>query len=114
MSLSSLKDLYLDELNVLYAAESQMIRVMPRLVDAARAPELREVLTKHCEESRLHLERLQLIFTHWGQRVPPGDSPAISGIVQEGDARLNQETTADVRDAGIIGIAQRIEHYDLA
>ena len=64
MSLESLKDLYLDELGGLYAAEMQMIRALPRLVDETRAPKLRELLSKHCEESHLHLERLQLIFTH--------------------------------------------------
>lgn len=114
MSLGSLKDLYLDELRDLYAAEMQMIRALPRLVDEARAPELRDLLSKHCEESRLHLERLQLIFTHWGQRVPSSTCAAIAGIVQEADERLTQLTTADVRDAAIIGIAQRIEHYEIA
>ncbi|HXI32412.1 MAG TPA: DUF892 family protein, partial [Vicinamibacterales bacterium] len=68
MALASLKDLYFDELGDLYDAETQMIRTLPRLVEAARAPELREALKKHCDESRLHLERLELIFTHWGER----------------------------------------------
>ena len=114
MSLGSLKDLYLDELGDLYAAEMQMIRALPRLVDETRAPKLRELLSKHCEESRLHLERLQLIFTHWGRRVPSTTCAGIAGIVQEADERLNQLTTDDVRDAAIIGIAQRIEHYEIA
>jgi ferritin-like metal-binding protein YciE len=114
MSLGSLKDLYLDELRDLYAAEVQMIRTLPRLVDAARAPELRDLLSKHGEQSRLHLERLQLIFTHWGQRIPSSTCAGIAGIVQEADERLNQLTTDDVRDAAVIGIAQRIEHYEIA
>ena len=114
MSLGSLKDLYLDELGGLYAAETQMIRTLPRLVDETRAPKLRELLSKHCEESRLHLERLQLIFTHWGRRVPSTTCAGIAGIVQEADDRLNQLTTDDARDAAIIGIAQRIEHYEIA
>jgi ferritin-like metal-binding protein YciE len=114
MSIGSLKDLYLDELGTVYAAEVQMIRALSRLVDEARAPELRDLLAKHCEESRLHLERLQLIFTHWGQRVPSSTCVGIAGIVQEADERLNQLTTDDVRDAAIIGMAQRIEHYEIA
>ena len=114
MSLGSLKDLYLDELGDLYAAEIQMIRALPRLVDETRAPQLRELLSKHCEESRLHLERLQLIFTHWGRRVPSTTCAGVAGIVQEADERLNRLTTDDVRDAAIIGIAQRIEHYEIA
>src|SRR5262245_1974120 len=110
----SLKDVYFDELEALYDAETQMIRELPRLSEAARAPDLREALTKHCEESRLHLERLELIFTHWGERRRSRNCAGVAGIVQEADERLNQPATDDARDASIIGIAQRIEHYEIA
>jgi ferritin-like metal-binding protein YciE len=114
MAIVSLKDLYLDELADLYDAESQMIRALPRLVDAAQAPELKETLAKHCNESRLHLERLQLIFTHWGEKVRSGRCAGLAGIVQEADDRVNDAETGDARDAAIIGVAQRIEHYEIA
>lgn len=114
MPMKSLKDLYLDELSDLYDAETQMIRTLPRLAEAARAPDLREILRKHAEESRLHLERLELIFTHWGERRRSKPCAGLAGIVQEADDRLNQDATEDARDAAIIGIAQRIEHYEIA
>ena len=115
MPIGSLKDLYIDELGDLYDAETQEIRELPRFAEAARAPELREALKKHCEESRLHLERLELIFTHWGERNRRSKPCAgLAGIVQEADDRLNQEATDDARDAAIIGVAQRIEHYEIA
>lgn len=115
MAWASLKDLYLAELADLYAAEAQMLRALPRLADAARASELRDLLQKHYEESRLHLERLQLIFTHWGERFPAaGSSVGIAGIVQQAEERLNEQTTDDVRDAAIIGAVQRAEHYEIA
>jgi ferritin-like metal-binding protein YciE len=114
MTNGSLKDLYLDELSDLYAAETQAIRTLPRLRDAARAPELREALTRRYEEARLHLERLQLIFTHWGERRPARTSAGLAAIVQEADARLNHHATADARDAVVIGAAERIEHYEMA
>lgn len=114
MGLGSLKALYLDELGGLYDAETQTIRTLARLAECARAPELREILTRHCEESRLHLERLQLIFTHWGEPVLSRPCGGVAGIVQEADDRLNQPATPDARDAAIIGAAQRIEHYQIA
>jgi len=114
MVLASLKDLYFDELGDLYDAETQMIRTLPRLVDAARAPELRDALKRHCDESRLHLERLELIFTHWGERRRSKPCAGLAGIVQEADERLHDVTTDDARDAAIIGVAQRIEHYEMA
>src|SRR5213592_3575007 len=114
MAISSLKDLYIDELACLYDAETQMVRTLPRLAEAARAPDLREALVRHCQESRLHLERLELIFTHWGERRRSRPCPGMAGIVQEADGRLHEEATDDVRDAAIIGVAQRIEHYEIA
>lgn len=114
MSLASLKDLYFDELGDLYDAETQIIRALPRLAEAARAPELRAALKKHGDESRLHLERLELIFTHWGEPRRSKPCAGLAGIVQEADERLNQEATDDVKDAAIVGVAQRIEHYEIA
>jgi ferritin-like metal-binding protein YciE len=114
MGIGSLKELYLDELADLYDAETQAIRALSRFSDFARAPELRDVLGRHAQESRLHLERLQLIFTHWGERARPRTCAALAGIVQEADDRVNQATTRDVRDAAIVGAAQRMDHYAIA
>jgi ferritin-like metal-binding protein YciE len=114
MSVGSLQDLYFDELGTLYDAEIQMLRALPRICEAAHAPELRETLASHCRESRLHLERIDLIFTHWRERRPLRSSAGLAGLVQEADERLNQETTRDARDVAIIGLAQRIEHYEIA
>src|SRR5438067_6523860 len=114
MAIGSLRDLYIDELGDLYDAETQMLRTLPQLVEQTRAPELRDALTNHCDESRLHLERLDLIFTHWGERRKARPCAGLAGIVQEADDRLNEVTTDDARDAAIIGVAQRIEHYEIA
>lgn len=114
MALGSLKDLYLDELATLYDAELQAVRALPRLSESAHAPELRHLLTRHGDQSRLHLERIELIFTHWGERRPLRSSSGFTGIVQEADERLKQEATPDARDVAIIAMAQRIEHYEIA
>jgi ferritin-like metal-binding protein YciE len=114
MGIRSLKDLYLEELADLYDAETQMIKTLPRLVELAHSQDLRQALGHHCAESRLHLERLQLIFTHWGERVRSHACAGIAGIVQEAYERLNEPATPDALDAEIIGIAQRMEHYEMA
>jgi ferritin-like metal-binding protein YciE len=114
MASASLTDVYLEELATLYDAEIQALRILPLLHDAARSPKLREALTRHCDETRLHVERLQLIFTHWGGQAAPGRSLGLAGIVQESDERLNDGATDEARDAVVIGLAQRLEHYEIA
>ncbi len=114
MRTGSIKELYLDELADLYDAEEQTILMLPRLRDAARTPELREALKRHCDETRLHLERLQLIFTHWGERQRPHPCAGLAGIVQEADDRVNGLPTGELRDAAIVAATLRIEHYEMA
>lgn len=111
---SSLKDLYLDELGELWDSETQKILMLASLAEAARTPELRATLEKQCLEARLHLERLDLIFTHWGEMRRARRCAGIAGIVQEADDRLNDPATQSARDAIIVGMARRIAHYDMA
>src|SRR5207237_9914862 len=99
MAIGSLRDLYIDELGDLYDAETQMLRTLPQLVEQTRAPELRDALTKHCDESRLHLERLDLIFPHWGERRKARPCAGLAGIVPAAAARLPAMTTAGARAA---------------
>jgi ferritin-like metal-binding protein YciE len=114
MASGALTDVYLDELATLYDAEAEALRLLPRLRDAARGLKLRDALTRHCDETRLHVERLQLIFTHWGGHAGRGRAAGVTGIVQEADERLNEPATDDARDALVIGLAQRLEHYEIA
>lgn len=114
MSMGSLKELYLDELNELYDTEAQKILMLPRLAEAAHAPELRAALVKQGRDAQLHLERLDLIFTHWGVARRAGRCLGLAGIVQEADNRLNEPATHPARDAAIFGAAHRIAHYEIA
>jgi ferritin-like metal-binding protein YciE len=114
MPMGSLKELYLDELGDLCDAETQTILTLPRLAEAARAPELRDALTKQCQEARLHLERLELIFTHWGETRRSRHCAWLAGFVQEADDRLHEPATDITRDAAIIGAAHRFAHYGIA
>jgi ferritin-like metal-binding protein YciE len=114
MPTGSLKELYLDELGDLYDSETQKILMLPRLAEAARSSELRDALAKQCQEARLHLERLDLIFTHWGEERRTRRCAGLAGIVQEADDRVNDPATDLARDVAIIGAAHRIAHYEIA
>ena len=38
----------------------------------------------------------------------------MKGLIKEGEVLLKAEGDPDVRDAGLIGAAQRVEHYEIA
>jgi len=114
MAIQSLKDLYFDELGDLCDVEEQVERALARMAEAARAPELRDALIRHCRESRLHLERLELIFTHWGESRRPRRCEGMAAIIHENDHRLDELMANAARDAAIVGAAHRIGHYEIA
>jgi ferritin-like metal-binding protein YciE len=111
---NSLEALYLDELSHLYDAESRGLRLLWRLQEATRTPALRQVLRRRCDESRLRIERLELIFTHWGVRVTPRSCLGLMGIIEEADDRLHESTTAEVNDVVVVAIARQMEHHQMA
>jgi ferritin-like metal-binding protein YciE len=114
MPMGSLKELYFDELCDLYDAETQKMLTLARFAEAARMKDLRDALIAQCLEARLHLERLQLIFTHWGETRRSRRCAGFAVIVQEADDRLNEPTTDVAREATIIGAAFRIAHHEIA
>jgi ferritin-like metal-binding protein YciE len=114
MAIGSLKDIYLAELNALYEAALEVARVLPRLAEAADDAALRLALARHADDARMHRERLDPIFTHWGERHGSRRCAGLTGIVQEADERLHEAQTVEARDAAILGAAQQIQHYEIA
>jgi ferritin-like metal-binding protein YciE len=117
MATVTLRDLWEKELQDLYAVEQKILDALPDLIAGASAPELREALEKHLQRTKVHVERLDLIFDQAGltagARVRSGSS-GIDSIVRAGSERIRMEGAPDVRDAAIIAAAQHVEHYEMA
>ena len=111
---TSLRDLYIEELQDLYSAEGQIIDALPQMSAAATTPDLKGAFDEHLEQTRVQRERLELIFKALGKR--PGDQPCagMEGLLNEGRERLRQDGPDDVKDAALIAAAQRVEHYEMA
>ncbi|GAA5121033.1 DUF892 family protein [Luteolibacter yonseiensis] len=56
---NSLEDILAAEIQDLYSAETQLIKGLPKLAQAASYTELVAAFEAHLEETRSHLERLQ-------------------------------------------------------
>jgi ferritin-like metal-binding protein YciE len=114
MNLKSLNALYVLELHALYNAEQQILKALPRLIDAAHSAELKNALTTHRDETRLHVNRLEEVFDMHAESPKGEASPGIEAILKEGDQLLKAHADNAVRDAAIISAAQRVEHYEIA
>lgn len=109
----SLNDLLVDELKDLYSAENQMIKALPKLARTAESPELRTAFEEHLEQTRKQVARLERIFENL-DASPKGKSCAtLEGLLEEG-SELMDGLDGAVLDAGLIGAAKKIEHYEIA
>ena len=111
---SSLRDLYLEELRDLYNAEQQLTKALPKMAAAATSPDLRSAFQKHLKETLGHVGRLDRIVQSLGSNPKGKKCKGMEGIVEEGAELMGEDMDNTVKDAGLIGAAQRGEHYEMA
>jgi ferritin-like metal-binding protein YciE len=114
MKLSTLQDLFVEQLQDLHDAENQILKALPKMAKAASAPELQQAFQDHLEQSRMHVERLDRIFNQLGAQSKGKSCKAMQGLIAEGEELIKEKADPAVRDAGLIAAAQRVEHYEMA
>lgn len=114
MASNSLQELYIEQLQDLYDAEQQIIKALPKMIDATDSEELRSALTEHLEVTKTQAERIEKICEELDED-PEGDKcKGMAGVIQEGNDHVKDAEDENVRDAIIISAAQRVEHYEIA
>jgi ferritin-like metal-binding protein YciE len=114
MELETLKDLYLHELKDLFSAEQQLVKALPKMAKAASNKELAGGFQAHLEQTKEHAQRLQQILTSHKATTRGPKCKGMEGIVAEGAEMIEEEADDEVKDAGLISAAQRVEHYEMA
>lgn len=114
MQKESLRELYIDELRDLYNAETQLVKALPKMAKAASNDELRRAFEEHLRQTSEQVSRLEQIFEQLGERANGRKCLGMEGLVKEGSEVMKEDYSEDVKDAGIIGAAQRVEHYEIA
>lgn len=114
MQQESLRELYVDELRDLYNAETQLVKALPKMAKASSTPELREAFEEHLRQTSEHVSRLEQIFDMLEEKPTGKKCLGMEGLVKEGAEMMKEDYDDDVKDAGIIGAAQRVEHYEIA
>jgi len=114
VKVNSLQELYVDELKDLYDAENQIIKALPKMIDAASSEELQNALTEHLEVTREQAKRIEQIFQNMGEKLKAEKCKGMEGVIKEGAEILSEDMDENVKDAAIISAAQRVEHYEMA
>jgi ferritin-like metal-binding protein YciE len=114
MPVTTLSDLFYDTLRDIYWAEKHLLKALPKMSKKAANPELAEALEIHRVETEGHVERLEQVFEVINKAPRAKKCEAMVGLSAEGDHVLEEVEDETVRDVGIIGAAQAVEHYEIA
>ncbi len=110
----SLLNVLIEEIKDLYSAETQLLRALPRLIWAVGDRAFKTALTQHLSQTKGHAARLQEVADLLGIAPTGGICQAMQGILAEADDRLDRHPFGEARDASLVGIASKIEHYEIA
>lgn len=114
MRIADIHDLMVDQLRDLYSAEKQLIQALPRMAQAAAAPELQAALGDRLALTRCHISRMEEVFRDLQVPARAKHSKGMEGLLEEGKDILTAKATPEVKDTGLIGYAQRTGHYEIA
>jgi len=110
----TLNALLIDEIKDLYFAENQLLKALPKMAKAATNAKLKRGFTHHLAQTRVHVTRLAKALKSLGCPAQGKTCHAMLGLVKEGAEAITLKGPSAVRDAALIGAAQRVEHYEMA
>lgn len=106
-------DLFLHQLQDVYFAENQITKALPKMIEKATDPELKQGFATHLKETEGQIERLERVFELLGEEAKGATCPAIEGIIKEANEVAGDIADKAVLDAALIASAQAVEHYEI-
>lgn len=113
MAVKTMEDLFVEALKDIYYAEKQILKALPGMVKKADDKTLKDALEAHRKETEGQIERLDEVFKLMDVPARGKKCDAIEGILSEAKEHMDDIEDAQVLDAGMIGSAQAVEHYEM-
>jgi len=112
---SKLGQFFMNSLNELYWAESNLVTVLTTMSDVSTSTELKEAFESHRDQTVEHVRRLETIFEMLGTIQESRACAGLQGLFNEGWQIIDEtETYSYQRDVALIIAAQKVEHYEIA
>jgi ferritin-like metal-binding protein YciE len=112
--LKKLDELFHDGLRDIYFAEKKILVALPKMAKAAESEELANAFKEHEMQTKEQVTRLEKVFQLIDETPRGKNCPAITGIIDEGEEIIDEYEDSPALDAGLIGAAQAVEHYEIA
>jgi ferritin-like metal-binding protein YciE len=108
------QELFIEELKDIYHAEQQLVKALPKMAKAASDEQLKAGFTKHLRETEGHVKRLEKVFQLMDKKPATKVCEAMKGLIKEGAEIIEEDLPDTIKDAALIGAAQKVEHYEIA
>lgn len=112
--MKTLEDLFEHQLKDLYSAEKQLIKALPKMMEHATDAKLKKAFESHLEETKKQKKRLEEVCDELGIDPEGETCKAMEGLIKEAESFIKEKTDDDVKNAGLIAEAQRVEHYEIS
>jgi Mn-containing catalase len=111
-----LEELLVDQLRDLLSAEGQLLKALPKMIEAAHAPGLQMCFAQHLEETQEQLARLKEAMTALDSTAKAKPCKGMAGLLEEGEELMSEgeEKPPEAADLALIASAQKIEHYEIS
>jgi ferritin-like metal-binding protein YciE len=88
---SSLEELLIEQLQDLHSAETQLIKALPMMAEAATSKELTKGFREHLEQTKVHAQRIETILARYEAKAEGKTCQhAMKGLVKEGNKTIRQ------------------------
>jgi len=111
--IKTMDDLFTHMLQDIYYAEQHITKVLPKMIDKASEPQLKQGFEKHLRETEGQIQRLDQVFQQLGKPAKGVECAAINGIISETKEIMSDVGDKEVLDAALIAGAQAVEHYEI-
>jgi ferritin-like metal-binding protein YciE len=111
--IKTMDDLFVHTLQDIYYAEKQILKALPKMIEKATNPALKQGFETHLRETEGHVKRVEQVFEMHGAERKAVDCPAIDGIIKEANEVAGEIEDKQVLDAALIASAQAVEHYEI-
>ena len=112
----TIEKLLVDQLRDTLHAEGQLLKALPKMIDAARTEVLKSAFEEHLEETKQQVERLKEVFGLLGVQAKGKPCKGMAGLIEEGEEVITEgKQEEDVpADLALIAAAQKVEHYEIS
>jgi ferritin-like metal-binding protein YciE len=114
MKIKTLDDLYLESLRDMYSAETQLVKALKTSAKNSSSPQLEKAFNDHLAQTESQCASVKEIIESLGEKASGHVCEAMKGLIEEAEELIENSEEGEVRDAGLIAMAQKIEHYEIA